>query len=170
MQGERGVKDARRVKAARGFSLLEVLVAVSILTAALSALAGLCVTATRANVVAGSMSVATILAGQKMEQLRALDWDAVAPSADDALVRNVPGACDFLDAAGRPLGGDGDAPPGAVYLRRWSIVPLPAEPEAAVVIQVRVMRAASRLADAPLPPVPGPEEVRLVGVRARKAD
>jgi len=158
------------VKGARGFSLLEVLVAVSILTVALSALAGLCAAATRANAVAGSMSVETILAGQKMEQLRALGWDEVAPSADDALVRNVPGACDFLDAAGRPLGDEPDAPPGAVYLRRWSIVPLPADPDAAVVIQVRVMRAGSGLADAPLPRAPGPDEVRLVGLKARKAE
>lgn len=158
------------MKDARGFSLLEVLVATTILTVALSALAGLSTMATRANAVAGSMSVATILAGQKMEQLRALAWDAASPSADDALARNVPGYCDFLDAAGRTLDGDDDAPPGAVYVRRWAIVPLPAEPEAAVVLQVRVMRVGSSAADASLGHAPGPDEVRLAGVKAKKVE
>ncbi len=182
------------VKAPPGFSLLEALVATTILTVAVSALAGLSAMATRANDDAGAMSVATILAGQKMEQLRALAWGfdaAGAPVADTttdttvvpprssggtglsssdggALERNVPGYCDFLDAAGRSLGGGADAPSGAAYIRRWSIAPLP-NADAVIVIQVRVMRARGRLVAGPLDRGPRSDEARLFGVKTRKA-
>lgn len=156
------------MRSVRGFSLLEVIIATSILTVALSALAALCATAVRANAVAGSTSVAAILAAAKMEQLHAIAWDALAPSAGDALVQDVGGYCDFLDGKGRVLAADALSP-GTVYVRRWSVTPLPATPASAVVVQVRVTRA-GRASDAPLARAPGPGEARLFSVRTRKAE
>ena len=59
---------------AAGFSLLEVLVATTILTVALVALAELFAISTRANDSARVTTFAAVLAQQKMEQLRALMW------------------------------------------------------------------------------------------------
>ena len=135
----------------RGFSILEVLVATSILTAAIAALAQLFAISTRANVSAKTTTIATVLARQKMEQLRGLTWgfDAIGlplsdyttnvavvpetptggtgltPSPVYSLKSNVPGYCDFLDRSGTSLGGGATEPSGTLFIRRWSIAPLP---------------------------------------------
>lgn len=57
-----------------GFSLIEVLVATTILTVALSALAQLFAISTKTNVSAKSTTFTALLAQQKMEQLRGLTW------------------------------------------------------------------------------------------------
>jgi hypothetical protein len=78
---------------------------------------------TRANAHARQISAATLLAADKLEELRAApDYSASPP---DALQRNAAGFCDFLDAAGRRLGPPNATtlPAGAVFLRRWSIRP-----------------------------------------------
>ena len=61
----------------RGFSLLEVLVALVILSISLLALAGLIVTSTRNNSSGNHMTEAATLAQDKLEQLRAVRWEAV---------------------------------------------------------------------------------------------
>jgi len=58
----------------RGFSLLEVLVATTILAVGLAALAQLFAMSTNANKHARATTVATVLAIEKMEQLRGLMW------------------------------------------------------------------------------------------------
>jgi prepilin-type N-terminal cleavage/methylation domain-containing protein len=158
------IRHIHRGPSGTGFSLLEVLIAVSILAAAIGTVAQLSVVAARANTAARTATFASLLAAQKMEQLRALTWGVDAfgqpigdtttdvttmpprahqgvgltPSPGDALQRNVPGYCDFLDAAGRSLGGIG-SPPDAIYVRRWSIEPLPSG-DATLVLQVLVLR------------------------------
>lgn len=155
---------ACRLSTSSGFSLLEVLVATSILAAAIGALAQLPIIAVRANAAARTATAASLLAAQKMEQLRALAWGTDAyglpisdistdltvsppragegvgltPSPGDALLRDTPDYCDFLDANGQSLGG-GPAPPSAFYVRRWSIDALPSSPDA-LVLQVLVAR------------------------------
>src|SRR5947209_14326290 len=151
---------------ASGFSLIEALVAISLMTSvALSGVAMLIV-ARRANLRATTTAVASLLAEQKMEQLRALAWafdvngqpltDAtsdvtvvpqlssggvgIAASAAGALQQNANQYCDFLDERGRSLGGGTSPPPRTVYVRRWAIEPWPANPANAVVLQVVVMR------------------------------
>ena len=57
-----------------GFSLVEVLAAMVILTVALMSLAQLFALSTRANFSARSNTYAAMLAQQKMEQLRGLTW------------------------------------------------------------------------------------------------
>ncbi len=183
------------VRQARGFSLLEVLVAMSIVAVGVAALAQLSIVAIRATDSAKTTTVAAVLAQQKMEQLRGLTWgidalgmavsdtttDVVSggSSADgfglsaspaDALRRNTPGYCDFVDGSGHSLGGGPAPPSGAVYVRRWSVTPLPANPDHTLVLQVLVSHVRDRsMADAADSATRRPGEVRLVSVKTRKA-
>jgi hypothetical protein len=171
--------------------LLEVLVAMAILLAALGALAHLSVVSTRANTSAKTATFASLLAVQKIEQLRALTWgfDAfrrplsdtstdvsmfpprsyagpgLSPSPSGALRENVPGYCDFLDASGHWLAAGAAAPPAAIYVRRWSVDPLPSSPDNTLVLQVLVARAHSRASATGA----RPDEVRIVTVKTRTA-
>jgi prepilin-type N-terminal cleavage/methylation domain-containing protein len=142
----------------RGFSLLEVLVATTIITVALSSLAQLLLIATRANAGARTTTYAVVIAQDKMEQLRATDLTELAASPAGALGANTVGYVEYLDANGRPLGGGSATPAaGTVFTRRWSIDPLAGNPDGTVVIQVLVTRAMAR------------GEARLVSVKTRKA-
>jgi prepilin-type N-terminal cleavage/methylation domain-containing protein len=180
-----------RLSATRGFSLLEVLVAMTILLGALTMLAQLSAMATRANATARTTSITTLLAVQKMEQLRALAWgfDAsgspssdtttdittlpprpnegvgLSPSPGTTLDQNTPGYCDFVDASGRSLGGDEAAAANAVFARRWSVEPLPAFPDT-LVLQVIVTRVP---AGAAVAAKLRPGDTRLVGAKTRTA-
>src|SRR5258708_7912984 len=58
----------------RGFSLLEVLIATSILVVGVASLAQLFTLSTRTNASARTTTFAAVLAQQKMEQLRGLTW------------------------------------------------------------------------------------------------
>ena len=59
----------------KGFTLIEVLVALVILSFSLLALAGLMVTTTRNNSFGGHMTEAATFAQDKLEELRAIKWD-----------------------------------------------------------------------------------------------
>jgi prepilin-type N-terminal cleavage/methylation domain-containing protein len=158
----------RRGANSRGFSLLEVLFATTILTVAVISLAHVFAVAVRANAAARTSTVAALLAAQKMEQLRALPWgfDAagapvsdtttggagLSPSPSGALDRDVNGYSDLLDASGRKVLHAG----AAAFVRRWSVAPLPSHPDT-LVLQVMVARADVSSAD-----------VRLVTVKTRK--
>ena len=127
---------------ARGFTLVETIFAVSLTAVALTALAQLFVLATRANADARRASLASILAVQKIEDLRSEGADLV-PSGPGSLRANVPGSCDFLDQYGRSLG-TGTLPlSGTVYVRRWSVELVPAAAEM-FVLQVAVFPQSSR--------------------------
>ena len=65
-----------------GFSLIEVLVALVILSIALLALAGLMVYATTSNSFGGHMTEATTFAQDKLEDLRASSWVSMTPGSD----------------------------------------------------------------------------------------
>jgi prepilin-type N-terminal cleavage/methylation domain-containing protein len=121
---------------ARGFTLVETMFAIGILGVALTMLAQLFVIATESNVNSRRSSLASILAAQKIEQLRTLG-DELAPSGVESLSADVDGACDFLDEYGRSMGGGSSPPDGAVYIRRWSVQPLAEDPDT-FVLQVAV--------------------------------
>ena len=104
-----------------GFSLIEVLVAAGILVGSLAALAFVFVFATRANADAQYATYATVLAMQKMEELRA----ASVPI-------QVVDAVDYADMRGTVLIGQSE--PQAVYERRWTIEPLVTAPDALVIV------------------------------------
>jgi prepilin-type N-terminal cleavage/methylation domain-containing protein len=184
------------VHEARGFSLLEVLIATTILTVSLAALAELCAMSTRANSSARTTTYAAILAQQKMEQLRSLTWGfdplglpltdtttdtttvperdtggkGLSPSPANALGQNTDGYVDYLDKFGHALGGGATPIDGTVYIRRWSIEPLPANPANTVVLQVLVTRRRNRgTADTAAGVTRLPDEARLISVKTRKA-
>ncbi len=60
-----------------GFSLLEVLISLMILSISLLASAGLMTTTTRNNSAGGRVTEAATLAQDKLEELRAMSWDDI---------------------------------------------------------------------------------------------
>jgi hypothetical protein len=160
-----------------GTSLVEVLVATGILVVSMTTLAQLFPIAVHETIASRDATVEALLAEQKIEQLRALTWGfdpqgahvsdpGLNQSPAGSLAADTPGFVDYVDQFGRSLEADVNQPADAVYTRRWSIQPLPANPDNALVIQVLVMRTSARGAvDAP-----GQSgKVRLLTVKARKA-
>jgi type II secretory pathway pseudopilin PulG len=193
---DRGLHYASRMRDAHGFSLLEVLVATTLLTGSLVALAQLFIIATRANSTARATTYATFLAQQKMEQLRSLTWGfdtlglpltdtstditvapergtggtGLSPSPPNTLSQNIDGYVDYLDMFGRALDGAPPPPEGAAYIRRWSVEPLPTNPGNTIVIQVLVTRWRTRgAADTAAGVRRLPDEAHVISVKTRKA-
>jgi type II secretory pathway pseudopilin PulG len=151
-----------------GFSLIETVVSIGILAAVSLGVAQLFTVAAQANRNAKMQTSTAMLAAQKMEQLKSLTWGydtsglglpltdtttnlanmppttdgtGLNPSPGDALDSNTPGYVDFLDPNGNWVG-TGNAPPqNAAYIRRWSIEPLPTNPNNTLVLQVLVTTA-----------------------------
>ena len=128
----------------RGFSLLEVLVATTIVAVGVSALAQLAGIATHANRHARESTIAAVLAQEKMEELLAEEAGTLTPSPADALGHNVDGFSDFIDAAGHTIGAGTVTLPGSAYVRRWSIDPLPDSRSGAWILQVLVTDVRTR--------------------------
>ncbi len=180
---------------ASGFSLLEVMIATSILAAALVSLAQLFAMSTRTNIGSRNTTFAAVLAQQKLEELRSLSWGfdmlglpssdittdttvtpeqplggtGLSSSPDTALQGNTPGYVDYIDAFGNKLGTGANPPDNALFTRRWSISPLPTNPNNTLVLQVLVTRLKDRG-----PADQGavkrlPEEARMITVKTRKA-
>jgi prepilin-type N-terminal cleavage/methylation domain-containing protein len=131
--------------AERGFSLLEVLVATSLVAVGVAALAQLAVVSVYANLHAKQATFAAILAQQKMEALfPEAAAGALAPSPPGTLGQNAAGYCDFVDAAGRMLAGGPAPPPGATYVRRWSVDAVPGSITRTLILQVLVTDLTNR--------------------------
>ena len=181
----------------RGFSLVEVLFALVVLSVAVSSLAHLLTVAAYTNTRARAATYAAVLAQQKMEQLRGLAYgfDAgggavtdvdtditvqpelpgggagLQPSPPGVLAADTAGYVDYVDGKGASLGGAAAVPPpGTAYIRRWSVQPLPTSANT-MVLQVLVMRAGPRrAADNRIGPGGRPaDHARLVSVKTRKA-
>jgi prepilin-type N-terminal cleavage/methylation domain-containing protein len=131
---------------ADGFSLVEVMVATCVLAVGLVSLVQLALLAQAANRSAALVTVAAMLAQNKMEQLRGLSW----PDANES-------CCEHFDVHGGGLPGGAGLPVGTAFVRRWRIDPLAALPESARVLQVWVT------------PAGGASPVRLVSIRSRRA-
>jgi prepilin-type N-terminal cleavage/methylation domain-containing protein len=191
--------SARFNSSSRGFSLIEVIISMGLLTVVSLGVAQIFAMSTRANYVARGQTSTTAMAEQKLEQLRGLTWGfdpqgqglplsdtttnlavspttatgfGLNPSPSDSLDRNTAGYVDFLDTNGTWVG-TGTTPPGtAMYIRRWNIKPLPTNPNNTLVLQVIVSPIASEAAR-----VAGPTDTRtrmatdalLVTVKTRKA-
>jgi prepilin-type N-terminal cleavage/methylation domain-containing protein len=127
-----------------GFTLVEVLVAVSMLAVAAGSLASLLSAATKVNASARRSTYAALLAAEKVEELRALPFDdpALAPSPPNALGTDTDG---FHDV---PAGG---------YRRRWAVAPLAGNPGGALAVHVVVWTDGD------------PGEAHIVTIKARKA-
>jgi len=66
----------------RGFSLIEILIALVILSISLLALAGLMATTTQNNSFGGHLTEAATFAQDKLEELRAGSWVTITPGSD----------------------------------------------------------------------------------------
>jgi type II secretory pathway pseudopilin PulG len=191
-------RDAARERTSRaesGFSLVETLVATTMLAVALTALAELLVISVKNNAVAKNGTFTSVLAAQKMEQLRGLTYGfdvlglpvsdtttdtavspetptggtGLAPSPTNTLRANTNGYVDYLDPYGKSLGGGTVIPDNTSYIRRWMVEPLPTNPNNTIILQVLVTRRHDRgTADAGSV-ARAPEEARLITVKTRKA-
>ena len=90
----------------RGFSLIEILIAIVILSISLLALASLMVTTTQNNSFGGHMTEATTFAQDMLERLRVSPWENVVSNADQ-----VTGST------------------GINYDRNWVVSPNPTSPD-----------------------------------------
>ena len=154
-----------------GFALLDALLATAVVITVTSGIATLLTWSTRAASSAGTQTIATLLARQKIEQLTALEWtvdrDGVLHSDDSASVAvdpmretgpglrpslastvdvATPDYMDYVAADGRWCGDRSPPAPGAAFVRRWSVVPLPSDPLHTLIltVSVRPLSEASR--------------------------
>jgi type II secretory pathway pseudopilin PulG len=153
-----------------GFSLVETIVATGLLAGAVVSLGQMFAISVSENSSARNGTFAAILTEQKMEQLRGLTWGfdniglplsdlstdlaqpiqsptggkGLSPSPPDSLRSNVDGYVDYIDQFGRIIGGGTAVPDRAVYIRRWSVEPLPTNPNNTLVLQVVVTRSRDR--------------------------
>jgi prepilin-type N-terminal cleavage/methylation domain-containing protein len=89
----------------KGFSLIEILIALVILSIALLGLAGLMVQTTKNNSFGGRMTEAATFAQDKLEEFRAIGWVKIPPNT---------GGMDYSNGA-----------TGIVYTRNWQVAPNP---------------------------------------------
>src|SRR5215471_3353865 len=134
----------------KGLSLVEVTIATGLLAAALSTLGHMLALSVSTNRAANTLTYTSILAEQKMQQLRGLTWGydsagqpvsdttsntaasaetsnggtGLSPSPAETMTSNMSGWVDYLDRFGNVLGGGGAPLPKTVYIRRWAIEPL----------------------------------------------
>ena len=179
---------------ARGFTLIEVTIAVALLAVGGAGLASLVLASGRANQFARQADVAQRAAVERLEQLRALAWTsdgAVVPVSDwssnlalsvpagtggpglgtspgDTLAESVAGYADFIDADGRWVGSGTTPPVGAAWVRRWSVQALNAPPET-LLLQVAVVPAAATDAVTTVASARAVNGAWLMDVRARRA-
>jgi len=73
----------------KGFSLIEVLIALVILSISLLALAGLMTTTTKNNAFGSNMTEAATLAQDKLEELRVTDWNNIVDGNDTSSIRGM---------------------------------------------------------------------------------
>jgi hypothetical protein len=177
-----------------GSTLLEVLVASAIFITGITALASLFVLSIQANRLARETTFTMVLAQQKMEQLRGLQWGfdvldlplsdtttdvsvvpftnggaGLSPSPAGSLQQNIAGCVDYLDGYGDWVGSGATVPKGTVYVRRWSIEPLPTDPHNTLILQVLVTPLRSHGMAGHRPAARLPAEARLLSVKTRKS-
>lgn len=131
----------------KGLTLIEAVVAASLLLTLAGGVAHLFLLAHRFALVAERMTVAVAAAGSRLDALRAVPWHydlagaapevaALALSPEDALDRDIAGLHDRLDATGRPLPGVGAGQPA--FVRRWALFPPTGDPATGRGIEVCV--------------------------------
>ena len=155
-----------------GFALLEVLITAALVVAVAAGASHVIAIAVRVNHDARVRTVAAVLAADKVEQLRSLEWShtstgtpvitvsssdvttdlstdpstdtgpGLAASPSGTLDADVAGYVDYLDANGRRASGPGSPPSSTVYIRRWAVRPVPGDPDNTLVLSVRVITRA----------------------------
>jgi len=168
-------RQSREPDALSGFTLIEVLVAMTLMVIICLGVAPLFAIAVRDARTARMQTIAVILAASKLEQLRSLTWAyetrpamtpilrtdvttnlsgalptsdgaGLAESPPDTLDANTPPYVDYLDAYGAWKGTGPDPAAGAQFIRRWAVHRDPLDPERSVVLQVLVVSVAEERA------------------------
>lgn len=133
---------------ARGFTLLETIVATGILVTALAGIAQLFVLSTHLARRASASGLALVAAQDKLETLRGLTFaysdqgapltaPALLPSSSTSLDENVDTTVDWVDAAGHAS----DTADGAAFVRRWKVTTIDGSPPDSIAIEVCVFKA-----------------------------
>jgi prepilin-type N-terminal cleavage/methylation domain-containing protein len=172
----------------RGFTLLEVVIALSILCVAVLTIAQLLGLSAEGMAVSRAQTMTTTLASARLEQLRTLSFafddaggritdlatdlsvqnpgpggSGLSSAGADSLQTSTPGFVDYLDAHGQWVGNGASLPAGAVFTRRWSIDSLGGSPDA-IVLQVLVRAVPHGITAAVRK---GRADARLVTIRTR---
>lgn len=150
--------SSARVKSDQaGFALIGSLIVASVVSILLT-VAQKVTAERRHDVESAEIQLASVLAEQK---LRELNVEPLSLSPNSSLEQNVAGFVDYLDRQGVVLGGGPTPGPKTAYIRRWSVSPVPANPESQVVIRVLILPKARREPTHP---------VHLMMVKSRVAD
>lgn len=153
---------------ARGFTLLETIVATGIMVTALAGIAQLFILSTHLTRRAGASGIALVAAQDKLESLRALNfaYDAAGASiTDPALQSSPPTSLDQdVEANVDWLDPDGEAAPAvgsAAFARRWRITTIGESSPDTIAIEVCVFKT-------PVGPDHRSAEVCLSSLRTRQ--
>lgn len=173
----------------RGISVVEALVAIAIVLGTLGGTTPLVIWSQGESRKAGALSIAVLLASEKLHQLRGLTWhvgragesvadlatdlaadppagggSGLAPTSAGTLANNRAGYADYLDAQGLWIGSGTSPPSGTRFVRRWAIEAHPSDPFHSVVLHVLVLPAADAgVAGAP----DGPHAVHVSSILTR---
>jgi len=138
--------ETKRRSKESGFSLIEVMVAIVILTVGLLSLAQMMVLATNSNTLSGRMTSCSAVAKERLERLKAVPFYSDAPArvrnplllAGGDVNNTVGGFSQFYDADGLPVAGG-----GALFEVRWQIQDVASpHPMEMIQIQMRCLPAA----------------------------
>ena len=189
---------AKTVDAARGFTLIEVLVAMVLMILICLGIAPLFAMAVSSARVARVQTFATILAAARMEELRSLtfayevrpsmtpiertdittnlssevatpDGSGLLESPAGTLDANVPPYVDYIDGQGAWVGTGPSPGSRAVFIRRWAVHRDPSNPERSLTLQVLVVAVSDERARRPGARLPTGREALLVTTLTRKA-
>ena len=133
-----------------GFTLLETVVATGVLVTALAGIAQLVALSVRSTRDAGSQAAALVVAQDKIERLRSLQYGygplgepltdpGIVHTAAQSLEQDTAGAVDFVTDQGEVV--DVNATPhGAIFTRRWRVTPVDNFVPDAIAVEVCVFR------------------------------
>ncbi len=139
-------REVNATRHERGFSLIEVLIAIVILTVGLLSLAQMMVLSTHANTLSGRMTSCSALAKEQLERLKAAPFFTVAPTVRNPMFTDASGDLDatvagysqFYDADGLP-----SVAGNANFETRWLVTDVvTVMPLQMVQIQMRCLSAA----------------------------
>jgi hypothetical protein len=153
----------RRNPGDHGFALLDAVIATMVVVTVAGGVASLLTWSTRAAATAGVQTTAMLLARQKIEQLTSIEWSVdgegvlhsddtasvavdpigetgpgLRPSPASAVDVDTPEYMDFVAADGSWRGNRSPPASGAAFIRRWSVVPFPADPLHSLIVTVSV--------------------------------
>ena len=89
-------------------------------------------------------------------------------SPSGSLGANTDGWVDYINPNGCVLSGGGSPPQGTMYIRRWSVEPLPTNPNNTLILQVLVTRRVNRGTADQDNVMRMNEEARVMSIKTRK--